>query len=271
MSKKNFCISIVNYYCEREVLCLLKLLSRFEKYIQEINIIDNGTNVGIDFKNICSKYNLCIYHFPKKNLGYLNGALFPYEKKSLNDVEDAIYIILNPDISQIDSSFFEKLQNIYLSHNGLVAPKIIDYYNGYNQNPFLTLKPKKISVYIKAQIAKNEFTYNIYTKLSFLCRKLLYKNINIHNSQIYAGHGSVIIFSKAIILELLVTKWTGFLYGEEFYIAEIARKKNFKWIYCDDLVVHHKSHCTTKKISKREQPNWARISMVKIFNDYYRK
>ena len=98
------------------------------------------------------------------------------------------------------------------------------------------------------------------------------KNDLINNSQeVYAVHGSAILFSKFFF------KKNGFidpefrLFGEELTTAEIAKKIGCKIFYKPDLVVKHNEHSSVKNINKRDLFYLARESHRYFLSKYLKK
>ena len=68
----------------------------------------------------------------------------------------------------------------------------------------------------------------------------------INNSQVYAVHGSAILFSKFFLKNGFIDPEFR-LFSEELTTAEIAKKIGCKIFYKPDLVVKHNEHSSVKK------------------------
>ena len=65
---------------------------------------------------------------------------------------------------------------------------------------------------------------------------------------VYAGHGSFMIFTKAFFLKKPKLQYPVFLFGEEIYFAELMRSYSLKVTYIPRLKVFDKEHISTSKM-----------------------
>lgn len=223
----------------------------------KIIIIDNESSEDslLSLKMIRKKVNLDIEIIRSINNTYYWGGINLGLKKHNKDKKDYDWIIAcNNDIEFNDNRFFDKLNDLKNDTFSIIAPQIISSLTNKDLNPFM-LKP--IS-----------FTHDIYYSLyylSFFTSKIVHKigrlikrinkisNIkNSSNHQIYAGHGSCIIFSKDFFSNGGSLD-TGFsMYGEEVSTAEISKKVNSPIYYIPSLYIVHNEHQSTSKLSLKD-------------------
>jgi len=55
--------------------------------------------------------------------------------------------------------------------------------------------------------------------------------------KIYAGHGSIMIFTKAFMMKNLDLEFPAFMYGEEIFFAELVRLSHLETIYVPNIYV----------------------------------
>ncbi len=223
----------------------------------KILIIDNESSEDsfLSLKTIRKKTNLDIEIIRSVNNTYYWGGISMGLKKYNNILKNYDWIIAcNNDIEFNDNTFFEKLYNFKENSYSIIAPKIISSLTNKDLNPFMT-KPISFIYNIYYSIYYlNFFTSKIVHKIGRLI-KLMKSSSRLKNSinfQIYAGHGSCIIFNKIFFSNggYLDTGFT--MYGEEVSTAEIAKKVNSLIYYIPSLSLIHNEHQTTGKSSFKD-------------------
>jgi GT2 family glycosyltransferase len=213
-----------------------------EDSLLALNMIKKRTNLDIEI--ICSRDNT--YYWGGINLGikkYINA------KKKYNWI-----IACNNDIEFKDNSFFEKLNNLKRDSYAIIAPQIISSLTNKDLNPFM-LKPISFihDIYYSLYYL-NYFTSKIIHKIGRFIKLIKRQSAmkNSSNYQIYAGHGSCIIFNKDFFSNggILDTDFT--MYGEEISTAEIAKKVNSRIYYIPSLSINHNEHQSTRKTSLKD-------------------
>ena len=81
--------------------------------------------------------------------------------------------------------------------------------------------------------------------------------------RVYAVHGSFMAFNKSYFLKGGNFKHGCFLYGEEIYVAEIARQKGLKVVYKPELTVEHNEHASVGLF-----PSFEKLSYIKESSRY---
>ena len=205
-----------------------------------LNMLRKKTNLDIEI--ISSSKNS--YYWGGINLGLTD-----------NNKKDYDWIIAcNNDIEFNDCRFFEKLNHLEKDCYSIIAPQIISSLTNKDLNPFM-LKPISFiyDLYYSLYYL-NFFTSKIVHKIGRLIRMInnqskIKKSLNC---QIYAGHGSCMIFSKNFFSNGGFLD-TGFsMYGEEISTAEIAKKINSQIYYIPSLSIIHNEHQSTGKSSLKD-------------------
>tara|TARA_Y100000590_G_C15695359_1_gene1004932 strand:+ start:1408 stop:2232 length:825 start_codon:yes stop_codon:yes gene_type:complete len=190
----------------------------------------------------------------KKNLFY-----WPAIKKAINKLKDKFesypdwIIVCNNDIIFSDKDFFKNLDRINIKKYPIVGPNIINS-SGKKLNPFMASPLSKLqSIYWKLYFFSYPLSrFLLIIKKLFTFRFLLIKSEKIkNNKQVYAVHGSAILFSNHFFISGGWLDSNFQMYGEELTVAEIAKKINLPVTYCPKLKVTHYEHSTTKKINNR--------------------
>ena len=205
-----------------------------------LNMLRKKTNLDVEI--ISSSKNS--YYWGGINLGLTD-----------NNKKDYDWIIAcNNDIEFNDCRFFEKLNYLEKDCYSIIAPQIISSLTNKDLNPFM-LKPISFiyDLYYSLYYL-NFFTSKIVHKIGRLIRIInkLSKIKKSLNCQIYAGHGSCMIFSRDFFSNGGFLD-TGFsMYGEEISTAEIAKKVNSQLYYLPSLSIIHNEHQSTGKSSLKD-------------------
>jgi len=223
----------------------------------KIVIIDNeSSNISYSsLELIRKKTNLDIEIIRSSVNNYYWGGINLGLNKFFNNEQDYKWIIAcNNDIEFNDNSFFEKLNDLKEEFYKIIAPQIISSLTNKDLNPFM-LKPISFvyDIYYSLYYL-NFFTSKIIHKIGRLI-KLIKKLSTINNSsnyQIYAAHGSCMIFNKDFFSNggFLDIGFT--MYGEEVSTAEIAKNVNSLVYYIPSLSIIHNEHQSTRKSSLKD-------------------
>ena len=86
---------------------------------------------------------------------------------------------------------------------------------------------------------------------------------------IYAPHGSFIIFTKFYFLNGGNLKYPCFLFNEEVFVAETVLKLNLKVIYDNQLIVYDNEHVSTGTFRSKIIANYVAISSKYVAEEYF--
>jgi len=186
--------------------------------------------------------------FSSKNLFYWGGANYALKKLNIdiNNLPDWI-IICNNDIIFNKVDLIIKLQNMNSNNYAVLAPSILSLKSKKNQNPYMLNPISKLGrLYYDIFFINSLSGFFIYKIRTFLKRIFnifsIYKTIDAR--EIYAPHGSFMIFSKLFFSN---GGWidTNFeMFAEELTTAEIAKRLNMRIFFNPDLEVIHDEHST---------------------------
>jgi GT2 family glycosyltransferase len=216
---------------------------------------------------------------PPENLGYFGGAAYGFDHFVAGHGLPDWVIVSNPDILLEDKRFFDKLCILHRdTHCAMIAPGIMSRLTGDNQNPYMKQRPGKSITSFREQIARNVLVFNAYELLSHAkrglrgifkrSRRLLTDAVG-DVSKIYAPHGSFIIFNKAYFEAGGSLEYEPFLYGEENYVAEIARQLNLPVFYDPRLQVTHQEHATTGLLKSKAMVSIIHDARSYLYNRFY--
>ena len=229
---------------------------KINKYIKIVIIDNESSNFSFSsLKSITKNTNLDIEIIRSSINNYYWGGIQLGLDKFYQNKKDFDWIIAcNNDIEFNDHSFFEKLYDLKESSSSIIAPQIISSLTSKDLNPFM-IKPISFYYEIYYKIYYHFFlTAKIVHKFGQLIQFIKKKMINnkLLTNEIYAAHGSCIIFKNDFFIKggYLETGFT--MYGEEISTAEIAKKTDSKISYLPKLSLIHNEHQSTKKSSLKE-------------------
>jgi GT2 family glycosyltransferase len=205
-------------------------------------------------------------HPTTENLGYLGGIINSMKISNLYFDEYIYVIISNVDVL-LPPDFFA----ILLSYNkdkslAWIAPKIISQKERRDRNPKILNRPVLNHIDRLRLLYKYPILYYLYTKTLYKRKKLQQEN---NRQEIYAGHGSFMIFTGNFIEKNREMEFPCFLFGEEIFLAELVRKNNKKVMYEPDIKVYDIDHVSTGKMSIKKLCQMNYDSLTKIKKHFY--
>lgn len=231
-----------------------------------VAVADNST----DIRSISTDQ----YHYIKvqtyvthANLGYLGGARFALGQ--INEKEYNNYnmvAICNVDL-QIDDYFFERLAETKTDNIGWIVPSILSDAENKDRNPKILLRPSKRHMQLVKMIYLSPFVYALYVKLVY--SKKGKTTTNSSATDIYAGHGSFLLFTAPKLIKACINKFEPFLFCEEHFFAEEMLHNNLKVVYQPQLIIHDSDHTSTSKLPQRSYCKYNRDAIQFIINTYF--
>ena len=237
-----------------------KITENFIQSFENLDLKENASIVIVDndstieskefLKNISKKSKLDIrLVFCSNNLYYWGGANYVLKKLNLDiDNFPDWLIICNNDIIFNKIDFIVKLQNIKSNNYAVLAPSIISTKSKKNQNPHIlnpisTLGRLYYSIFFINSVT-GLFIYKLRTMLNNIFNIYSNKKI-IKPMEIYAPHGSFMIFSKIFFNNGGWIDSNFEMFAEELTTAEIVKRLKMKIFFNPDLEVMHDEHSIT--------------------------
>lgn len=276
----------VNYHNEKDthdfVRCLLELES---SELLHIIVVDNSERNYIEscLSSLVELDPRVIVLNPKTNLGYFGGAAWGLRQYLGSAPLPEWIIVSNTDILFPHSDFFSKLFEFYPGGNStVIAPAIYSTLSETNQNPYMVQRPSKSRMIFYNRLFHNYSIYSAYQLLGLLRKKLRVftrssralsgnKNNDSKNSPvpIYAPHGSFILFHRNYFESGGSLDHGAFLFGEEIFVAETARRLGISIVYDPRLEVTHYEHATTGLIKNRKMVQFEREASSYCINNFF--
>ena len=234
-----------------------EITENFIQSFENLDLKENASIVIVDndstkeskesLKSISKKSKLDIrLVFCSNNLYYWGGANYVLKKLNLDidNFPDWI-IICNNDIIFNKIDLIVKLQNIKSNNYAVLAPSIISTKSKKNQNPHI-LNP----ISTLGRLYYNIFFINSVTGLIIYKLRTMLNNIfNMYSNkkiikpmEIYAPHGSFMIFSKIFFNNGGWIDSNFEMFAEELTTAEIVKRLKMKIFFNPDLEVMHDEH-----------------------------
>lgn len=261
------CVNYNSYKSlEKYLLSLQHALDLCNDISLTVYIADNSTKK----EEICVNVNYNINTFLYNNLGYFGGAF-----EVINTQEEIKYsdyvIISNVDL-QVDINFFKELKKAKIdSDTGWIAPRIYSEITKTTKSYRLKFqRPDKKKILLLLLSFKFPFIQNIYIKTSF--RNKQRKSIEYKQQYIYSGHGSFIILTKRFfnLNEDIKLKYEPFLYGEEYFLAELIRKRKLKAEYIPELLILDDEHISTGNLPSKMFYKYNYIALKYLYFNFFR-
>jgi len=286
-NEKKILILAINYYTDDRAC---KFVNSFRNHLNEnveCVLIDNSTrDSGNNFFSKIRKISPLVQTVkPEFNLGYFGGAKygFEYYLKKNNEYPDWI-IVSNVDLEFSDSNFFNVLSRLKnLLDLGVIAPRIFSNLSMSDLNPKIVNRPSQLYMKFLKIILSNYYAFTVYALLSYLKRftmsykealipskkKIQIQDKNSDLKKIYAPHGSFIIFHKRYFQKGGSLDYPSFLFGEEIFVAETARKLDLKIIYYPKLRILDYEHASTGIIKSKRIVSYFKDSINFIVDQYF--
>lgn len=229
----------------------------------KVVVADNSTNIqDVDVSMYTHIETSIVQH---GNLGYLGGAQAIINKES--DILSYDFVaISNVDIV-LEEDFFCQLVSKDIDENvGWVATKIWSEDEGRDRNPKVMERYSKR----KLQIINMMYRFPI---LDWLYTNTMYKKKAEYapspECDLYAGHGSFMLLTRAFFRKYEKIEYPIFLFGEELFLAELIQKAGLKVHYVPELVVKDTEHVSTGKMRKSFYYKCNKESIDYILKTFY--
>jgi len=248
----------INYWNEEDTIHYVNdLLLQQEEVKLAIIVVDNNEFSGENplLKEIESASDNVEVYRSGRNAGYYGAASWALKKYLMISRMPEWIIVSNSDI-RFEKPFF--LSTLLEVHNRnapeVVAPRIISDLSGLDQNPFMRKRPPVWKMHSYRLIFRFSTTFYSYRLLRNAKSKMLMKrkaNQSVDCNEgtpfpIYAPHGSIIAFNKKYFEKGGTLDYGAFLFDEEIFIAETARRLDLTIMYEPRMIALHKEHATTK-------------------------
>lgn len=272
---KKILIVCVNHDSYRELSNFLTSVDVAASNVNEICeivvlVADNSTNIQcIDSDKFVSIQCLT---YVVKNTGYINSAqeaLLNYGEQLLKTFD--FTIVSNVDIC-LAPDFFEQLISTPIQNVAWIAPRVHTPLSHAEENPYAIHRYSKRKLQLLRNMYAHPHIYMLHKKFTHILIRLKRNRQSSINGMrtIYAGHGSILIFTQAFVEHIFPFNFPFFLYGEELYFAELARSAKMETIFNPQVYVNNCSaHISTSKLNFAQICKYGHQAISYILNTYY--
>lgn len=242
---KKILLICVTYHSDKELQAFLESVRRAAERVKgcmqvDIEVADNGLN----------------------NKGYLGGALPIYNAKA----KDYDFVSISNVDLELAEDFFEQLIGLDTKGLGWLAPDIYTDKIQRHENPNMLSRPTKRNFYIWNIIYSCTWIYRLYHRL-YIWKS--HQTTIYPACDIYAGHGSFMLFTKAFVAQYPELHFPGFMYGEEIYMAELVRAAQLSVRYSPTLRIVNEGNVNTAVINQAQKSKWSKQSLTAIYKQFF--
>jgi GT2 family glycosyltransferase len=212
-----------------------------------IYIVDNSTDRSNHqlLERFIQTTNLTLSVIESKNVGYFPGAALALSKIEESENAYDFISISNVDL-RVAPDFFEKVKESKNAWStGVVAPSIISEKRKDNLNPKILNRPKRSELERTLKIFSKLTLFYVYRLLSDLKSRIRANDAKQRPSQMYAPHGSFIIFTKAYFQHGGSFDYPRFLFGEEVFVGESCLRLKLDIKFNPEIKVYDIDHGST--------------------------
>lgn len=269
---------IVSYRTDAQVGRMLRSLSLVDgANLVDVFVVNNSASSNTDsslseFRKF--PFNVEIVNAPD-NPGYFGAARRVLHRTKLEDYD--WIVVSNADIEILDHLFVKRL----ISHGpcanvGLIGPSIYSCLTEEESNPFMRRRPTRMRMGFYRYCFSNILTCWLYHLLSlsylFFKRSLgRAKRAELAEEEVYAIHGSFMIFSREYFRRGGELNFGSYMYGEEVYVAEKCKNMGLKVLVKPTLRVLHIERQSTGIFYPLRVLRWKAQSSSYLWGEFFRK
>ncbi len=273
----------VNYHREAETRSFVKAFRALDEANRmQILVVDNTeeSNKSQLLHQFDSPNGSVRVLRPGKNIGYFGGAAWGLKKLLEKDVLPDWVAVSNTDICPVDKDFLQILAGISAQQPAsVVAPAITAMPSGRQQNPYMRKRLTYARMVINVLLFRSTFLYGVWEKISGLKhsvtnwfrKKMGSLSLCLEPCLLYAPHGSFILFHRSYFEEGGNLDFGAFLFGEEIFIAETARRLGLEVHFEPALALIHQEHAATGLLKNKRMVQYLSESADYLFHTFYRK
>ena len=236
--KKRFLLTCVTYNSYEEVVKFIGSVETAARKAPDVEVtVAVGDNTEVNTQAIdCQSDVMEVLSFPyHTNLGYLGCAFRMLTELGRERLDTYDYVaISNVDIA-LEPDFFTGFSTVDDSGIGWIAPDIYTPGRGTHENPFMMNRPVKWHFLKWELMYAVPLLYGLMKRISYSRRNR--KPVEVHRVEMYAGHGSFMLFTRAFISTFQSFEYPSFMYAEEIFFAELLRRCHLKTVYLPSLKI----------------------------------
>lgn len=231
-------------------------------------VADNTEN---DFREIILKENDYVKPivFPfHKNTGYI-GAVQKMMGHINVDIDKYDYVaISNVDLIMQEEALIRLSEYSPDVQVGWMAPALLSQKEGRDRNPGALNRYSSWKIKALRIMFRYPFLMTIYRATAYRRHKLRFACSE--GKQIYAGHGSFMLFTREYFLRCGKPEFPMFLFAEELYFAEKCRLNGLTVIYTPSIKLTDQEHASVGKMNRSDKYRHNYDSLSYIITTFYK-
>jgi len=223
----------------------------------ELYFIDNSARVDREFTTTLNELDLGyeVHYVRSDNLGYFPSIAAAVRRLGLSLAAYAYVIVSNVDL-RFDSRFFAVLKESPVPKGvAALAPSIQSSHLGVDRNPKILRRPSGRKLRLNRWLFQHPLSHaalRTVSRFRLRAREVLRSaraptkaRGRSSDVAIYAPHGSCVVLTREFVRREENITYPIFLFCEEIYIAEKARRFGLDIVYNPELVVYDDEHAST--------------------------
>lgn len=217
-----------------------------------LKIVDNSLDPGESerLRQLASCDQRIEVWTSSQNLGYFGAAEWARER--IANADFAWIAVTNTDVVLESNDFVATVHDSTDPTLGVLAPTILGSSSHSDLNPYMYTRPTVARSRLRRLLFWNVYLARATVVLSHLWRCVSKRpQIPSCERDIYAAHGSFMIFGRPYFAHQGTFRHTSFLFGEELTVAEFCRTRGIRTVFSPKLRVVHTEHSSTGVLRSR--------------------
>lgn len=205
------------------------------------------------------------------NPGYFGGAEKGHALLRQAPTPPDWVIVTNDDI-RFAPDFFASLRAQDPARSSVLAPDLVVPATGLHQNPYYTTKPSRRRLQQLLWLHRRPEFMKAFVALRALRQRWRRQRPApppTARTEIYAPHGACMVFSGEYFSRGQTLRYPSFLYGEEFFVAESARRTGLPIAFEPSLRAEHHEHSSTGLLAPVSMARYVHESLTFVLREYY--
>jgi GT2 family glycosyltransferase len=212
-----------------------------------------------------------------KNLGYFGGAAAALADHLKSHSLPDWVVVSNPDVYFSDHDVLLRLCD---AHRGdepaVIAPSIRTVNKLVEQNPYMRVRPSRLRMHVYRWLFSAYPVDVVYESLSWVKHRALEllarerpKPSASLPEKIYAPHGSFIALHRSYFERGGSLEYGAFLFGEEIFIAETARRLGLTVLYEPAVALEHTERSTAAGLWNRDASRYRKQASRYLVHKFF--
>ncbi len=219
-------------------------------------VVDNSeADARVSLRIPTAQSDAIHYLAPSHNLGYFGGARWALSSDAARSFGADWTVVSNVDLTFDPTELRAVLSEFDARKIGVIAPAITSKDALERLNPFLEQRPRRARMRVYKYVFASYWCFALYSWGAEILRRRAWSSAATsemnRERDIYAPHGSFMIFSAEFFCRGGSLDHPPFLFGEEFTVAERAREVSLPVVYCPAIRITHEQHASVARLPSR--------------------